>query len=68
MLLPLIGTRLVASALVSLLYDSIMGTLTIFSLIFILLLVLRRTWAAAAVASPSSRCNRWEGPFTPRST
>ncbi len=49
-LLPLIGTRLVASALVSLLYDSIMGTLTIFSLIFILLLVLRRTWAAAAVA------------------
>lgn len=49
-LLPLMGTRLVASALVSLLYDSIMGTLTIFSLIFILLLVLRRTWAAAIVA------------------
>jgi serine/threonine-protein kinase len=46
-LLPLLSPRLVGAAFVSLLYDSIMRALTIFSLVFILLLVLRRTWAAA---------------------
>jgi serine/threonine-protein kinase len=48
-LLPLLSPRHVGTAFVTLLYGSIMGTLQIFSLIFILLLVLRRSWAAALV-------------------
>lgn len=48
-LIPLLGTRYIGAAFISLLYDSIMSTLMIFSLIFILLLVLRRNWAAALV-------------------
>lgn len=48
-LLPLLSVRLVGSAFVSLLYQSIMNTLTIFGLTFILLLILRRAWAAALV-------------------
>ena len=48
-LVPLLSPRLVGTAFISLLYESIMGTLQIFSLIFILLLVLRRSWAAALV-------------------
>lgn len=49
-LLPLLSVRLVGSAFVSLLYQSIMNSLTIFGLTFILLLILRRAWAAALVA------------------
>ena len=45
-LVPLLGPRLVGAAFVTLLYESIMSTLQIFSLVFILLLILRRAWAA----------------------
>lgn len=46
---PLLGARFVGSAFVGLLYNSIMGTLTVFSVIFILLLLLRRVWITALV-------------------
>ncbi len=46
---PLLGTRLVAYAFVALLHSSIVGSLQIFSLIFVLVVALRRGWVAAAV-------------------
>lgn len=46
---PLLGVRFVGSAFVGLLFNSIISTLTVFGVIFILLLLVRRVWITAAV-------------------
>jgi serine/threonine-protein kinase len=46
---PLLGARFVGAAFVSLLYNSIMGTLALFSIIFLMLLVCRKVWITSSM-------------------